>query len=281
MKRFYLIPNPEKDKNLAVSRRAAEILLAHGATVYMDEAYAPSCEGVTPYPIDADPEGGLDAILTVGGDGTVLSVSRIAIRLRAPLFGINLGRLGYLAELEPDHLEELSRLCEGKCGVRDVMTLRVSLVREGKEWPLPRYVINDVVVQRQVTDPTATISIFAEGESEITYVADGLILATPSGSTAYSLSAGGPVLSPALEAICVTPICPHTFFNRAIVFDSTRLLHVRNAGRTEKLLVTLDGRETIEIDQGDELIVSRSKATLKILTLHQHDFLGVLKRKIK
>lgn len=280
MKRFYLIPNPEKDKDLVISRCAAEILLHHGATVYMEKIYAPLCEGVTPCPTDGDPEA-LDAILTVGGDGTVLSASRLALRLHVPLLGINLGRLGYLAELEPDHLEELSRLCDGEYGVRDVMTLRVSLVREGKEWPLPRCVINEVVVQRRVTDPTATVSISAEGESEITYVADGLILSTPSGSTAYSLSAGGPVLSPALEAICVTPICPHTFFNRAILFDSTRLLRVRNAGRTEKLLVTLDGRETIEIDQGDELMVSRANATLKILTLYQHDFLGVLKRKIK
>lgn len=279
MKSFYLIPNPDKDTDLAVSRRACAVLLANGATVYMDERYAVQCEGATPYPAEGDPA--LDAILTVGGDGTVLSASRTAIRLRVPLFGINLGRVGYLAELEPDRLEELSRLTRGECGVRSVMTLRVRLRREGKEWLLPRRVINDVVVQRSATDSTATISLSTEGESEITYLADGLIISTPSGSTAYSLAAGGPVLSPSLDAICATPICPHTFFNRAILFDADRQLFVRNAGRTERLMVTLDGNETIELAQGDELVVNRAHTTLEILTLDQHDFLSVLKRKIK
>lgn len=280
MKSFYLIPNPEKDTDLAVSRRAVAILVGCGATVYVDEKYIPLCEGATPYPAEGDPEV-LDAILTVGGDGTVLSASRQAIRLRVPLFGINLGRVGYLAELEPDRLEELSRLCNSECGVRRVMTLRVRLRREGREWLLPRRVINDVVIQRSATDPTATISLSAEGESEITYLADGLIVSTPSGSTAYSLAAGGPVLSPSLSAICATPICPHTFFNRAILFDADRALRVRNAGRTERLMVTLDGRETIELAQGDELLITRAHTTLEILTLDPHDFLGVLKRKIK
>lgn len=279
MKSFYLIPNPDKDTDLAVSRRAAAVLIENGAAVYMDERYAVQCEGVTPYPTEGDPV--LDAILTVGGDGTVLAASRTAIRLRVPLFGINLGRVGYLAELEPDRLDELSRLTRGECGVRAVMTLRVRLCREGREWLLPRRVINDVVVQRSATDPTATISLSTEGESEITYLADGLIISTPSGSTAYSLAAGGPVLSPSLDAICATPICPHTFFNRAILFDASRQLSVRNAGRTERLMVTLDGHETIELAQGDELLINRAHTTLKILTLDQHDFLGVLKRKIK
>ena len=280
MKNFYLIPNPDKDTDLAVSRRALAVLLACGATVYMDARYAAACEGATPYPTDTDPEG-LDAILTVGGDGTVLAASRTAIRLRVPLFGINLGRVGYLAELEPDRISELSRLCDGACDLRSLMTLRVRLRREGREWLLPRRVINDVVIQRSATDPTATISLSTEGESEITYLADGLIISTPSGSTAYSLAAGGPVLSPNLDAICATPICPHTFFNRAILFDADRLLIIRNAGRTERLMVTLDGNETIELAQGDELLVSRADTTLKILTLSPHDFLGVLKRKIK
>lgn len=280
MKSFYLIPNPEKDTDLAVSRRAVDILVGCGATVYLDEKYIAMCEGATPYPAEGDPEA-LDAILTVGGDGTVLGASRQAIRLRVPLFGINLGRVGYLAELEPDRLDELSRLCEGECGVRSVMTLRVRLRREDREWQLPRCVINDVVIQRSATDPTATIALSTEGESEITYLADGLIISTPSGSTAYSLAAGGPVLSPSLSAICATPICPHTFFNRAILFDADRMLCIRNAGRTERLLVTLDGRETIELAQGDELLVTRAQTTLQILTLDQHDFLNVLKRKIK
>jgi NAD+ kinase len=279
MKSFYLIPNPEKDTDLAVSRRAAALLLEKGATVYMDERFSVQCEGTTPYPIDGDPA--LDAILTIGGDGTVLSASRTAIRLQVPLLGINLGRVGYLAEVEPDRLEDLARLMSEECGVRSVMTLRVRLRREGKEWPLPRRVINDVVVQRSATDPTATISLSTEGESEITYLADGLIISTPSGSTAYSLAAGGPVLSPSLDAICATPICPHTFFNRAILFDANRELLIRNAGRTERLMVTLDGNETIELAQGDELIINRTHTALEILTLNRHDFLGVLKRKIK
>lgn len=280
MKSFYLIPNPEKDFDLAVSRQALAVLLAGGATVYMDEQYAVRCEGATPYPTEGDPEG-LEAILTVGGDGTVLSASRTAIRLRVPLFGINLGRVGYLAELEPDRLSELSRLCEDKCSVRSVMTLRVRLLREGREWLLPRRVINDVVIQRAATDPSATISLSTEGESEITYLADGLIVSTPSGSTAYSLAAGGPVLSPSLDAICATPICPHTFFNRAILFDANRELTIRNVGRAERLMVTLDGRETIELAQGEALLINRAHTTLKILSLEDYDFLGVLKRKIK
>lgn len=283
MERFYVFPNTKKDADLSVTRRLCHLLLESGASVWAPAACAPALSaGVGAVENGQLPEG-IEAILSVGGDGTVLEASRLAIRHGIPLLGINLGRRGYLAEVEPDDLGAVLALRRGAHTTRELMTLSVTLIRGGREWPMPRKTVNEVVLHRSVNQPAVSLRLSVEGESEIHYLADGLILATPCGSTAYSLSAGGPVLSPTIRAVCATPICPHSFFNRAILFDADRPILIRNASSDIPVTVTLDGRENIEMESGDAVRIERSVTPLQILSISDEtrDFLGVLHKKMK
>ena len=282
MNRFFLIPNPKKDEMLTVTRAAAEVLLNAGAVVYMREPFASLCDGrVTrigenEYPTDAE------AIITVGGDGTVLEASRMAMRLQIPLLGINLGRFGYMAELEPQRLCDLRLLMTGAFSLRELMTLRVKLVRQGKEWNLPRMAVNDVVFYRSAIGHMVTLGLSSlSTNNEVKYMADGLILATPIGSTAYALSAGGPILSSEVAAICATPICPHSFFNRSLLYGATETLCVRNLSEEDNITVTVDGRENIYLEPQDSVIVERSDQPFYIISFDKKDFISVLQQKMK
>ncbi|MBO5050666.1 MAG: NAD(+)/NADH kinase [Clostridia bacterium] len=282
MNRFFMIPNLQKDEGLCVTRAAASVLLDAGATVYMRAPLATVCDRriieleESALPTDAE------AVITVGGDGTVLEASRIALRLRVPLLGINLGRLGYMAELEPDRLEELHRLLQDDFSLRVLMTLRVSLERNGQRWELPRLAVNDVVFYRSSIGHVVTLGLSSVStKNEVKYMADGLILATPIGSTAYSLSAGGPVLSSEVSAICATPICPHSFFNRTLLYGDGETLRVRNLAEDDNITVTIDGRENIYLEPMDCVVVEKAPVSFHIISFDKKDFISVLQKKMK
>ncbi|MBQ8175357.1 MAG: NAD(+)/NADH kinase [Clostridia bacterium] len=281
MKNFLIIPNQKKDKELTLTRQVAKILAAEGASIFMEEnGSTTDVEHVTLFAAGEMPQD-ITCVITVGGDGTVLEASRTALRLRAPLLGINLGRVGYLAELEPTELSRLSDLVQGNYTVKERMTLQVTLLRHGKRWEMPRLPVNDVVFYRSDLDHVVSLSLQqGEGES-LSYLADGLILATPVGSTAYSLSAGGPILAASLDAVCVTPICPHSFYNRSLIFDTAQPLCVRNTAESDSISVTMDGRENFLLEPGDAVIVERSKRTLRMVSFVERTLLDLLHQKMK
>lgn len=283
MKRFFFIPNPKKDADLAITRKAAHVLIEAGATVYLRLPYAGQLADLSVTPIG---EGELptdaEAIITIGGDGTVLEASRTAMQLGIPLLGINLGRLGYMADVEPTQLSALTSLLDDRFSLREMMTLRVTLQRQGKAWILPRLAVNDVVFYRPPMGHLVTMGLSSSAsETEIKYMADGLILATPIGSTAYSLSAGGPVLSSEVAAICATPVCPHSFFNRSLLYSADDTLCVRNLSEEQNVTVTIDGRENILLEPGDHVLVERSNIPFYIISLRKKDFISVLQQKMK
>lgn len=282
MNRFFLIPNPKKDAELSVTRKAAALLLEWGATVYMTEPFASLCDArIRALPVGELPPDA-EALITVGGDGTVLEGARTALRLGIPLLGINLGRFGYMAELEPDRLSDLRRLLTDSFSLRELMTLRVTLVRNGKPWAIPRLAVNDVVFYRSAIGHVVTLGLSSlSTKNEVKYMADGLILATPIGSTAYSLSAGGPVLSSEVAAICATPICPHSFFNRSLLYGAQEVLCVRNMSGEDGITVTVDGRENIFLEPQDSVVVERSQTPFYIISFDKKDFISVLQQKMK
>lgn len=281
MRNFLIIPNEKKDPNLLLTRQVVGILTEEGATVCLEERYAEAAAEQTVLFATGEIPDGMDCVITVGGDGTVLEASRIALRLRVPLLGINLGRLGYLAALEPTELGKLRDLVHGQYTVKERMTLKVTLLRGDKQWEMPRLPVNDVVFYRSDLRHVVSLSI-GQGEGErLSYLADGLILSTPSGSTAYSLSAGGPILSASLDALCVTPICPHSFYNRSLIFDTAKPLYVHNTSDTDSIVVTMDGRENFSLSPGDSVMVERSERTLQMIYFSDRNLLDLLHQKLK
>ena len=280
MTKVFLIPNEKKDVGLQTSKAVAETLSSFGMDVYISGQYAHAfTSGVTVVeeglPADAE------CIITVGGDGTVLEASRAAMRLNIPLLGVNLGRLGYLAELEPDQLATLSRLQKGEYAIKERMILKVTLIKDGRPWVMPRMPVNDVVFYRSAIGHVVSLALTQGSEEGISYLADGLILSTPIGSTAYSLSAGGPILSPEVDAICATPICPHSFYNRSLIFAASAPLCVKNTSDTDAITVTMDGRENFLLDPGDSVLVEKAPVPLRLLSFEERNFLDLMRRKMK
>ncbi len=277
MQHILLLPNRDKDPDYRVTLRAAELLHRKNAVLYAESIHTPleNQYGIRLFDADRFPSE-IEAAIVFGGDGSILDASSIALAHKIPLLGVNMGRLGYLADLEVEKLPLLERLLTDEYTVRTIHTFRVTI--GGKR--LRRYAVNEVAVTRGNRMHIADIELSVDG-GRIAYRADGLVLATPTGSTAYSLSAGGAVIDPALDLVTVTPICPHSFFSRSLVFSGTAPLSVSNTNdRGEQLLVTIDGRYGRILPAGSTLTVEKSKKQLKIIHLTNRSFIQVLKEKM-
>ena len=215
MKHIVIIPNPKRDKGLSVTKNISEVLLSFGASVYVDKKHecdlSASVERYESFPPSAE------LIIVVGGDGSVLDASVVALAYDIPLLGVNLGKVGYLSEVEPYNLSELSRIFSGEYSIDEKMLLTVVSFKDGEAKESERLAVNDVIISHDSFVGVADFTLENGVGDSLKYRADGLILSTPAGSTAYSLSAGGPIVSHDIDSIVATPICPHSFFNRSII----------------------------------------------------------------
>ncbi len=277
MKHILLLPNREKDPEYRVTLKAAEILYKGGACLYAEDAHTALFTqfGIRPLSLKNE-KAPLDFGIVFGGDGSILDASALALRLNMPLLGVNMGRLGYLADLETSQLPLLNKLLNDEYRVR---ALHVFSVRIGEN-RLRRKAVNEVTVSRGNRFRIADMELSVDGGS-MSYRADGLILATPTGSTAYSLSAGGAVIDPSLDLLTVTPICPHSFFSRSLIFSGETTVSVKNTNeKNERLWVTVDGREGHPLPAGEALTVIKSRKRLKIIQLTDRPFIRVLQEKM-
>lgn len=282
MKHIVVMPNGHKDPGYTYSRRVLRRLIQLGAQPYLSAALRSTIRvrGIQYYDGDLPKEA--EVILVIGGDGSVLDAAEYAIGADIPILGINLGRLGYLAELEAKEMDELARLFTGDFTVRKHMTFDVSLVRTGKEVTLARCAVNDVVLSQGEGGGVSELRLEDGVGNHLTYVADGMIVATPLGSTAYSLAAGGPVIDASLAAFCVTPICAHSLFSRSVLFPPEYTITLRNLSNREGLMrVTVDGGEGYTLEPDDCVRISRSTKVLRMITLKNRSALGVLCRKMQ
>jgi NAD+ kinase len=200
----------------------------------------------------------VDLIVVLGGDGTLLAVARAAGTREVPILGINLGRLGFLTEINIDELfPALDKVLAGELNVVSRMRLEV-VVRRGEEDVARYQALNDAVITKTALSRMVDLEAFADGVKVTTYHADGLIVSTPTGSTAYSLSAGGPLLLPGIEAIVMTPICPHDLTHRPLVLPQTCVVEVVADPRGGEIALTVDGQEGMQLDPGDRVRMSRS-----------------------
>lgn len=223
---------------------------------------------------------GTDLVIVFGGDGTFLRAAYLARDERVPLIGVNHGRLGFLADLEQADVEAaIPAIVEGRYVIEERMTLAIEVVDSdgavvGRSWAL-----NEASVERTVPQRLIVLDIFI-GETHFARVpADAMILATPTGSTAYSLSAGGPILSPLLEAILLTPVAPHSLFDRTVVVDPSESLSIHPLVGDNSCVVSVDGRESIPVPEGGAVQVSRGETPVRLARLRPVDFYARVREK--
>ena len=278
MKKIVLMPNPTKDLGLRVTKNLASKLIDLGGEVYIDEKHEmPESDGVIRY--KSFPEGA-ELIIVVGGDGSILDVSVTAIERDIPILGVNLGKVGYLSEVEPDNLDILSRLFSSNYTIEEKMLLSVAHHSFGTVERSSRLAVNDVIISHDTFLGIADFILENGNADSVKYRADGLILSTPAGSTAYSLSAGGPIVSHDIDCIVATPICPHSFFNRSIIFKDDEVIKIRNVSNTV-LNISLDGRYFTSLSNSDECVINMSEKKLKVLTFLESNMFSTLFKKMR
>lgn len=285
MKKVILTPNPYRDKNFHTVRTAMQILKESGMEVRLclpfdvDKAFELPNDLVF-FRLDKElPQA--DMIICFGGDGTILHMAKAATRYDLPILGVNIGTMGFMAELESSELKELSRLATNDFSVDRRMMLDVTVQRE-RDIIFHELCLNDVVVTKGAVARIVHLSVACDGVEVMECGGDGLIVATPTGSTAYSLSAGGPIVEPEAHSILLTPICAHDMVSRCFVASDKRIITVeltRNARRNAFLSV--DGGKALKLNMGDITKVCKSQKETKLIRLKNRSFYDVVNAKFK
>lgn len=223
-----------------------------------------------------------DLVIALGGDGTILDCAKRMAKRGKPILGINLGHLGYMAELEMDELDSLSKIIEGDYSVDERNLLNVEVLsREGTS-KYSSYALNDAVITNGSVSKIINLDLYAEESLVTSYRADGLIISTPTGSTAYAMSAGGSIADPKVRCMLVTPICPHSFIARQLIFSDETNLRIKNVSVREKsLTLTLDGKMNCEIFRDEVVSITKSDLTVKLVRVKDCSFYDILSQKMK
>ena len=276
-----VLPNLSRSRAKHYTQRLMERLRELGASVLMHGRFRDDFSGGgICFFVDFD---GMirscDLMVALGGDGTIIHSARHAAAFDKPVLGVNVGHLGFLAELETDEFDELGKLTTGRYRVERRMMLEVRYVEDGVEKQCAA--LNDAVLSRGVLSPMPDFRVAFNGQTVCDYRGDGLIVSTPTGSTAYSLSAGGPIIDPQLSCILLSPVCSHSLLTRPVVFGPDARLSVQTCfrGRSEAYL-TMDGEIVVRVDPLHRVEFSRSDRTVQIVRLKDHNFYDIVNEKL-
>ncbi len=222
----------------------------------------------------------VDIVLVLGGDGTLLAAARLLEEVDIPILGINLGSMGFLTEVSLDDIYvNLEKVIEDDFFIEERMRLKAGLMR-GKDLIAEFMVLNDVVINKGALARIIDMETLVDGESVTTFNADGLIISTPTGSTAYSLAAGGPIVEPNLDIIIISPICPHTLTNRPLVVSGGSEVEVVLVSDSGRVYMTLDGQEGLGLEEGDRIRIKASERRVRLIRTGHKSFFEVLRTKL-
>ena len=280
MNRILIITNSYKDKDLAVTKEI--IAFIEEKNVKCANVFTEVQPGDINIPKEFEDS---DCFIVLGGDGTLIHAARVAVSKKIPLIGVNLGTVGYLCELESGDLKSsLEKLINNEFSYEKRMMLSGDVYLEEKK-KFSDVALNDIVIHRGGELKLLDYIIYVNGEHLYTYSSDGIILSTPTGSTGYSMSAGGPIVEPGAELIVITPINPHSLNGKSIIIsaDDEVIIEI-GAGRrkeVEKAQVTFDGRESVALQSGDRIKISKSENVVEIINISNISFLKTLRKKMK
>ena len=284
MKKFALLTNYSKDKRLVYTRMIKTYITENGGSYWIPRYISePDKDGDQRYDFSVMPED-IECVLVLGGDGTLLQAARELLQRHIPLLGINLGTLGFLTSAEKSELPKcLDSVLDDSCSIDERMMLE-GVAYHGSEKIQMNIALNDVIIARAGFSRLVELKIYVNGELLSIYNADGIIVSTPTGSTGYSLSAGGPIIFPQTDVIVITPICPHSLQARSLVVSGEDRIMIeigrRRKTQKEEAMVTFDGRSAQELETGDRIEIYKAQETTQLIRLKGRSFYQVLQNKI-
>ena len=285
MNKVILTPNPYRDRNFQTVRTALEILRSSG----VDAKACLPFEVDRTYDLPRDIHfgrlerelPGASAVVCFGGDGTILHMAKAATRQGVPILGVNIGTMGFMAELESTELHQLKRLAEGDFSIDERMMLDVTVHRD-RDIIFHDICLNDAVITKGAVARIVHLSVKCDGVQAMECGGDGVIVATPTGSTAYSLSAGGPIVEPEAHSILITPICAHDMASRCMVASDTRVITVEMTHTSRRnAFLSVDGGKALRMNPGDVITVCKSKLSTKLIRLKDRSFYDVVNMKFR
>jgi len=284
--KIVLSSNPYRDKGMRAALEAQRILEKEGAECVICLPFRPKKGERLDLPFSAtlpsleQELSDADLLICFGGDGTILHAARDAVRYSVPILGVNMGSVGFMAEVERGELSMLARLAKGNFKTEERMMLDVRVYR-GEKLISQDLALNDAVISKGSMARVAEIEVLADQVQATALNGDGVIVSTPTGSTAYSMAAGGPIVEPASNCIIVTPVCPHRLAVRAMVLDAGRVVTVRLPKANRKYLyLSVDGGKAVRLSGGDRVEIQRSQFTTKLVQLGNRSFYQVIHQKL-
>lgn len=286
MKKVVLTPNPYRDRDFRYARTAKQVLEEYGIEVVV----------CLPFDVDKNFEApdvleicddmdkalsGADMMICLGGDGTILHTSKAATKAGVPVLGINIGTLGFIAELEGSEMELLRQIAEGEFVIERRKMLDITVIREGAVVQR-EFCLNDAVITKGAVARVVRLSVMCDNVPAMEFGGDGLIVATPTGSTAYSLSAGGPIVEPDARCILITPICAHDIQSRCIVASDQRVITVRlDRSSKRNAFLSVDGGRAFRLGNGDLVKIRRSNFETKLVRVKDRSFYEIVGTKFR
>lgn len=268
-----LFPNMIKSPTRKIVQELAAFLSARGAVLYSEDAIAAE---INVLPLSSVDISLIDLAISLGGDGTILRLVHRHPDLDAPIFGINAGSLGFMADIPIKEMHRgIEELLKGNYFVQERIMME-GVSPNGQK----SLAVNEIVIHRAQNPCLVDLALSVDGSYLNTFSADGIIISTPSGSTAYSLAAGGPILTPELKAFVITPICPHTISNRPIVLMPQKEIRIEYISEHNPVEITYDGFPTDSIETGQMMHIRLSKKKFRLATLHNHDYFSTLRTKL-
>ena len=285
MKKVVMTPNPYRDRNFKFANQAARILKEAGVESKTCLAFDVDRNFELPSDVvlhDLNKElKDAELLICFGGDGTILHASKAATRLGIPVLGVNIGTMGFMAELESGEMRELARLATDEYTIDERMMLHVKVIHEGQVI-LEDDALNDAVITKGAVARTIQLGVKCDGTDMMAFGGDGVVISTPTGSTAYSMSAGGPIVEPTARNIIITPICAHDILTKTVVTSAQRTITVEvgRIGRKNAFL-SVDGGRALRLNTGDQIIITNSPYVTRLVHLSDRSFFDIVKTKLK
>ena len=278
-KKIGFVTNIEKDPTLQETKKMVDFVLKKGCEVYVSETFSDVHPDVIATS-SSEMYKSVDFVVVIGGDGTILRVARSAAIFDTPILGINFGTLGYLADVEKvNAIDAIEKVLNGDFTIENRMMLEPYVERGCVSHEI-NLALNEVSITNSVCSRMIKLSVEVNGEYFDTFRADGIIVSTPTGSTAYNLSAGGPILSPHTELMTITHICPHTLYARPFVIDGNDVVRIRVQSNYNNVQMSCDGQSTVQMKNDDVIVVKKSRYVTRIIKTTNMNFYDILRRKM-